>query len=74
MDKNILLVICLVVLLAAGVPAMIYAGLRGRGSIGQIELLRRAGTRIQKPWKPEDDNLAELAKRVEELQKKSGDA
>lgn len=37
-------------------------------TVGQIELLRRAATRAQDPWKPEDDALKELARRVQGLQ------
>ncbi len=68
-EGNILLVICLTGLIGLGVPAMLYAGLRGRGTIGQIELMRKAAKRSQQPWQPEDAQLTELAKRVEKLQK-----
>jgi hypothetical protein len=69
MDGNILLVICLTALIGIGVPAMLYAGLRGRGTIGQIELMRKAAKRSQQPWQPEDAQLKELAQRVEKLRK-----
>lgn len=70
MDSNIILVICLTVLIGLGVPAMLYAGLRRGKGAGQIDLLRRAGKQAQQPWQGEDEGLAELAKRVEDLQKK----
>jgi hypothetical protein len=69
-DSNVLLVLCLVVLIGLGVPAMIYAGLRRGGSVGQIELLRRASKNLRHPWQREDSQLAELSKRVEALQTK----
>jgi hypothetical protein len=62
--------ICLAAVIGLGVPAMLYAGLRRGGTIGQIELIKRASGRAGKPWKPEDDQLAELSRRVEELKKK----
>jgi hypothetical protein len=71
-NGNIILVICLTALIGIGVPAMLYAGLRGRGTVGQIDLMRKAAKRSQKPWQPEDDQLKELASRVEKLQKKPG--
>jgi hypothetical protein len=66
---EILLVICLTGVIGLGVPAMIYAGLRGRGTIGQFDLMRKAAKRSQQPWQPEDTQLSELAKRVEQLKK-----
>jgi hypothetical protein len=69
-NGNIILVICLTALIGIGVPAMLYAGLRGRGTIGQIDLIRRAADRSKSPWQPEDAQLKELANRVENLKKK----
>lgn len=74
MRSEVLLVICLTALIGLGVPAMLYAGLRrrGGGSIGQIEMMRRAGSEARRPWKREDESLEELAKRVEALKPKDG--
>lgn len=69
-NGNVLLVICLTALIGLGVPAMLYVGLRGRGTVGQIELIRKAAKRSQQPWQPEDSQLKELAERVEKLHKK----
>jgi len=66
-NGNIILVICLTVLIGLGVPAMLYAGMRRKGDIGQIDLIRKAAKRSQKPWQPEDSQLSELAQRVEKL-------
>jgi hypothetical protein len=66
-NGNIILVICLTVLIGLGVPAMLYAGMRRKGDISQIDLIRKAAKRSQKPWQPEDSQLSELAQRVEEL-------
>ncbi len=70
-NGNILLVICLTALIGLGVPAMLYAGLRRRGTIGQIELMRRAAKRSRQPWQPEDSQLKELAQRVAKLRRKT---
>lgn len=66
-NGNIILVICLTVLIGLGVPAMLYAGMRRKGDIGQIDLLRKATKSSQKPWQSEDNQLSELAQRVEKL-------
>jgi hypothetical protein len=66
-NGNITLVICLTVLIGLGVPAMLYAGMRRKGDISQIDLIRKAAKRSQKPWQPEDSQLSELAQRVEKL-------
>ncbi|MEX2162596.1 MAG: hypothetical protein WD751_11895 [Anaerolineales bacterium] len=71
-NGNVILVICLTALIGLGVPAMLYAGLRRRGTIGQIELMRRAGKQARQPWQQEDASLEELSKRVENLRKKAG--
>ncbi len=70
-NGNILLVICLTGLIGLGIPAMLYAGLRRKGDIGQIELIRKAAKRSQSPWQPEDSQLKELRKRVDKLRKSS---
>lgn len=67
---NIILVICLTALIGVGVPAMLYAGLRGRGTIGQIELMRKAARRSQQPWQLEDAQLKELSQKVAKLRGK----
>ena len=71
MDGNVVLVLCLAALIGLGIPAMLYAGLRRRGQIGQIELLRRATSSARQPWQKEDSQLAELSKRVESLRTKT---
>jgi hypothetical protein len=70
-EGNIILVICLTLLIGVGVPAMLYAGLRRGGTVGQIELMRRAGKQARQPWENEDAQLTELAKRVEGLRKET---
>jgi hypothetical protein len=67
-NNDILLVICLALLIGAGVPAMVYAGLR-RGGVSQFSLIRKAGNRARKPWEYEDNQLEELGREVEKLRK-----
>jgi hypothetical protein len=62
-------VACLSIALIFGVPAVIYAYLVRGDFYGQINMFKNAGKRAQNPWKPEDDSLAELSKKVEELKK-----
>lgn len=70
-NSNIVLVICLTALIGLGVPAMLYAGMRRRGDLGQIDLIRKAAKRTQNPWQPEDTQLKELSTRVAKLRKTS---
>ena len=67
---NAILALCLAALVGLGVPAMIYAGLRRGSGLGQIELAKRSFSRAKQPFKPEEDQLAELAKRVEKFKQK----
>ncbi|MEX2142957.1 MAG: hypothetical protein WD740_00045 [Anaerolineales bacterium] len=71
MDSNIILVLCLTALIGLGIPAMLYAGLRRGGTVGQIELLRRASRQARQPWQREDSQLAELSQKVEALRAKT---
>lgn len=70
--EKVALVVCLTLFIVVGVNATIYAMLRGGSTLSQIEILRRAGQRARQPWKPEDDALDELARRVAELKKEEG--
>jgi len=73
-DGNLTLVLCLVLVLGLGLPASLYlASRRGRG-LEQIELIKRAAERARNPWQAEDDDLTELARKVEELRDKEEEA
>jgi len=72
MSGSLYLVLCLVLVLGLGVPISMYlAGRRGE-SIEQIELLKRAANRARSPWKSEDEDLEELARKVKEIEDKAG--
>lgn len=66
----IALVICLTVLGAIGIPVLLYLGLRGGGPLREAEFFRRAFNAARSPWKQEDENLAELSRRVDRLNRK----
>jgi hypothetical protein len=70
MTDGILTALCIAGIVGLGVPAFLYAAARRGNQVGQIELTKRAAARAMNPWKPEDDSLAELAKRVEGLEKR----
>lgn len=67
------LVICLTLIIVIGVNAAIYASLRNRSTVGQIEMLRRAVRRARNPWEHEDNDLLELSRRVAALKGESMD-
>lgn len=69
MTDGILTALCITGIVGLGVPAFLYAAARRGNQAGQIELTKRAAARAMNPWKQEDDSLAELAKRVEGLEK-----
>jgi len=45
----------------------LWASLRSRSTHDQIDMLRKAGKAIQKPWEKEDNAMCELSERVKSL-------
>ena len=75
MDPNKAALVILITLgIVIAVNAILFLGLRRRNDINQIDLLRRAGTRLRQPWQPEEQAMQELSKRVAELKSKGEDA
>lgn len=79
MDINIdtgkaLLVIGLTILGVVLINLAIYYSVRGRGTIHQIELMRKAVGRARNPWSAEDSALQELASLVSQLHDRSNDS
>jgi hypothetical protein len=72
MNDGLFTALCLTAIIGLGVPAFLYAAARRGNQAGQIELTKRVAKRAMNPWKPEDDSLAELSKRVEGLDKPKG--
>lgn len=69
LEGNVLLIICLVPVLGLALPVGLYLGLRGgRGTVGQIELFRKAVGALGTPWGEEDKELDKLSERVGKLQ------
>ena len=68
---KVMLVIGLTLLIVVGVNVLIYFSVTRKGTIGQIELLRRAAKQARNPWEVEDNALAELSKLVAELKENS---
>ena len=68
---KVMLVIGLTLLIVIGVNVLIYFSVTRKGTIGQIELLRRAAKQARNPWEVEDNSLAELSKLVAELKENS---
>lgn len=70
----------IVILVTVGVVVLINVAIyywltrknaQGDQPPGQIELLLKAAGRARDPWKTENDNLAELSRRVKELNEDS---
>jgi hypothetical protein len=67
---NAFLIICVGIAGAIGIPAVLYLSLRRGHDANAISLMRHAVGRARQPWKDEEEDLAELARRVAELQAK----
>ena len=65
--EKLLLVICLTVLIVAGLNALAYAALRRGNEANMIELTRKAAQRARNPWKDEEQALQELSRLVTSL-------
>jgi hypothetical protein len=61
------IVICVTLFLVIGINAAIYVAFVRKNSVSQIELMRRAAERARDPWRPEDEDLKELSRLVEQL-------
>lgn len=63
--------LCLIVGVVVLFNLSLVAAIRGKKthsrSIHQLEILRRAGHSVQRPWEEEDRNLAELSRQVAAL-------
>ncbi len=60
-------VVCLALVIAVGIPAALYAAYSRGNQTGWLEMIQRAAGRARQPWEGEDNDLAELSKRVNEL-------
>jgi hypothetical protein len=62
MENNAALIICLGIVLAFAVPAVLYALSKDAG--GWMRSMSKAFKRARDPWGPEDQSLQELSKLV----------
>lgn len=65
-----IIVVVVTLLIVIGLNAAIYLSVTRKNSVGQIELLRRAASRVKDPWQSENEDLSKLAHLVEGLQTK----
>lgn len=70
--ERILLVSCASVFLVASLNVLIYLAFRKNEPLGKIEVFQRAADRLRKPWREEQSEMEELARRVEELRAQQG--
>ncbi|QYK50703.1 MAG: hypothetical protein KF701_09935 [Anaerolineales bacterium] len=70
MGERAIVIICLTLFVAVGILAVLYAGARRGNAIGQIEIAKKIVKDARDPWKPGDEDMEELAKKVEALKKK----
>lgn len=69
MGERAILIICLTLFFAVGILGVLYAGARRNAMAGQIEAAKKIFKDARNPWKSEDEEMEELAKKVEALQK-----
>lgn len=67
MDIRITFIFCLALVIGVGLPAAAYFFTRGENTVTLAESLRRATQTARQPWKKTDDDLDELARRVDAL-------
>ncbi len=67
-NPRLILALCVVMVLGLGFPISLLLAARRGEEIREFSLYKKAAKRAKNPWKPEDDQLDELAKRVEKLQ------
>jgi hypothetical protein len=65
--SKVVWVVCLALVIALGIPAALYVAYSHGNQTGWIEMLQRAAGRARQPWQGEDNDLAELSRRVNEL-------
>ncbi|MEN6409881.1 MAG: hypothetical protein ABFD44_09245 [Anaerolineaceae bacterium] len=69
--KTFFIGLCLIVGVVILVNLSLVAAIRGKNphanTMRHAEILHKAGTSIKDPWKEEDQNLAELSRRVASL-------
>jgi hypothetical protein len=66
------IVILLVILLVVGINLGLLFMHRNRSFHDQADIVRRAAQTARHPWKKEDEEMKELARRVEGLKKAEG--
>ena len=69
MDTNGLIVLVIVLVLVIGINGALFMSLRRGRKFQQFNLWRKAVGRARDPWGNEDRDLAELSRRVQELEK-----
>jgi hypothetical protein len=69
-----LLVVVLTLLGVILINVAIYYSVKGKGTIGQIEMMRKAAKQARNPWEVEDKALAELSDLVKKLKQEPGQA
>jgi len=67
-----LLVVVLTLVGVILINVAIYYSIKGKGTIGQINLMQKAARQARNPWEVEDKALAELSELVKKLKKEPG--
>jgi hypothetical protein len=67
-----LLVVVLTLLGVILINVAIYYSIKGKGTIGQINLMQKAARQARNPWEVEDKALSELSELVKKLKQDSG--
>ncbi len=66
---GMLVALCLVLIVGLGFPISALLAARRGGEVEEANMYRRFISRTRNPWQPEDDQMEELSKRVEDLNK-----
>ena len=74
METNGLIVLVIVLVLVIGINGALFMSMRRGRKFQQLNLWRKALGRARDPWGNEDRDLAELSRRVRELEKPADSA
>jgi hypothetical protein len=70
---RLFLIVCATIIIGVGIPAGLYFMLRRENRSGFMQIMQKSAKEIRQPYKIDQDNMDELARRVAELKNSSKD-
>lgn len=70
---RLFLIVCATIFIGVGIPAGLYFMLRRENRSGFMQIMQKSASELRQPFKKDQDNIDELARRVAELNKRGRD-